>query len=149
MDRSTKEELAERVEATEELLCQGLAPGAVKTALRERFGDLSARTCERLMKEARENLARGLKETDREELRAVLVGNLMRVLSAPESRGSERVRAVEAVAHLLGLAEPTKSEVALSVPQPRPRIEINFEELRRLRREVFGSKPQSPLEGKP
>jgi hypothetical protein len=78
---------------------------------------------------------------DRSALIGALVEHLMGVMSDPKSRGTERVRAVEALVDLLGLAVPAKSEIAVAVsPQSQP-VTIDWEELDRLRTEVFGPRP--------
>lgn len=117
--RPTEDQLQERVEFV--LACYGETDRKwqIKAALRKRFGNhLSGRTCEGYIARAREEMARQVRLEHREELRENITKFLVSKIYSAKVAPQAQIRAAECLSQMLGLNEPTRSEI--SAPDGAP-----------------------------
>ena len=114
--KPTNSELETRIEYTSELVSQGLAMSAIKSKLRERFGELSARTCASYRSRA---CAMFLEQAgqSREEIRAESFAFYKNVISDPKATLRERLLARERIDKIFGI-ETLRTELSGSNGEP-------------------------------
>jgi hypothetical protein len=140
--KPTNEELLDRVEFVQELLCRGLNHSQIKRAFRQRYGpDVHATTVGRYVLRARKAFARELTRTDLNAKRAEHIRICNAIIRNEQTKAGDKIRALERIADLLGLDVPFRHEH--SGPNGSP-IEvttedktIDFAELEQLRQKVY------------
>lgn len=109
--RSTAAEMERRVLYTVELLARGLRKGDIKRALREKFGaHLHAKTCERYISRAFEQLRAGAADDQVDDLRAQALAFYQSVIADPLAKDADRIKAQVALCKLMGLDRPAPQE---------------------------------------
>lgn len=100
--KPTATALNERIEFTGELLCDGLTFGEIKTALRSRYGPISARTAATYLTRARERLL--VSSTSKRSNRlAIAVAMYEAIIRDPKSTPGVRISAQTRIDKLFGL----------------------------------------------
>lgn len=105
--RSTDEEIEERIQFTLGLLAQGFFKSTIKKMVREKFGDVDARTVEFYLSRSREILVEALRQ-DRESHKSSALGFYQSVLTDPEVKIGDKIRAQSRIDFILGLNSPAK-----------------------------------------
>lgn len=114
---ATRAEMNERWDHTVFLLSCGLTKGQVKRELKAKYG-VSARTAERYIAASR-RIITNVHGVARSEMIANSVAFLQNVMRTAE-RDSDKIKAAESLAKLLGLNAPDKVETTVTESSPIP-----------------------------
>jgi hypothetical protein len=109
-DQPTKDELAERLDFTFELLSRGLHKSEIKKQIRAKYGDLSARTIESYLSRAREKVLL-LIQSNKNTVRAESYAFYEAMQRDGNATVREKILARERIDKLLGLDAPTNINI--------------------------------------
>lgn len=107
--KATAAELELRIEYVIELLAAGHRPGAIKAAIREKFGAVSARQIFRYMARARAEMLEAA-GASLEQLVAESLAFYRSITADEKARVADKLRARERIDQLLGLEKPRRLE---------------------------------------
>lgn len=137
--KPTNEQLLERVEFVQELICRGVTYGTIKRLVRSKFGPMHHTTIGRLVLRARKAFTREIARLDLTEARAEQVRFCRSIMANPETRPADKLKASERIASLLGLDMPHRVDVAAKhIHTVKKPVAIDYAELDRLRRNLQG-----------
>lgn len=139
MANISKEELEKKVDFVYRCQTEGMLTGEIKKAFREQFGEASHVTIGRYIARAEELRKKLAGLVDQEHERQKWVEHLQsQYINNPKARPYEKLKAIEQIIKLQGLNAPEKHEHTATVVHDRKPITIDWEQLRRLRAELFG-----------
>lgn len=139
MGNMLKEEVEKRVEFVYRCQTEGMLTGEIKRAFRAEFGDASHVTIGRYIARAEQLRKRLATLVDQEHERQKWVEHLQsQYIQNAKARPYEKLKAIEQIIKLQGLNAPEKHEHTATVVHERKPIVIDWDEVRRLRAELWG-----------
>lgn len=109
--KPTRAEMEDRIEFTRELLIAGFPKGQIKRQLREKFGEMSRKTCENYISRASKVTLADMNSNVSEQ-RAIALERYESIFSDPDATPIEKIKAQERIDRICGSEAAHRSEIS-------------------------------------